>query len=336
MTFPEFKAIRLNMNYQDVFNSFQHDLNAVESWLIRSLNSDVALIPEIGRYIIGSGGKRFRPLLLLAAARFCSCTDERLYPLSAVIEFIHTATLLHDDVIDGAEIRRGKTSANNIWGNAASVLVGDYLYSKAFTLATTYGNMQILNLLAETTNLMAEGEVLQLAKRGDVHLTEAEYLTIIRRKTAYLMGATCIIGAMLHGEDTDKISALRDFGTDIGCAFQIIDDTLDYIADEKDWGKSLGKDIEEGKLTLPLIVTLGRCQPEERSFIEKIIQERINSKEELKKVATLVNQYGGISYAISRASQFIQSGKKALESYPNGESRETMFVLADFVLERKK
>ncbi|MCX7816550.1 MAG: polyprenyl synthetase family protein [Syntrophales bacterium] len=336
MTFTEFNAIRISMNFQDVLDSLQLDLNIVESWLIKSLNSDVALIPEIGHYIIGSGGKRFRPLLLLAAARLCGCCDERIYPLSAVVEFIHTATLLHDDVVDGADTRRGKTSVNFIWGNAASVLVGDYLYSKAFQLATKHGNMAILNLLAEITNSMAEGEVLQLAKLGNIHLTEAEYLNIIEKKTAHLMGATCTIGAMLNGENEIKISALRDFGTNIGCAFQIIDDTLDYIAEDKEWGKSLGKDIEEGKVTLPLIVTLGRCQPKEKSFIKKVIQERRNLKEELKEIATLVNKYGGISYAVCRASEFVQAGKKALGAFPNSEFREAMFVLADFVLERRK
>jgi len=241
---------------QDVFSYYGDELRRVEECMERHLRSEVNLIPEIIYHLLGSGGKRFRPLLLLATSALCGYKGERHYSLSAVVEFIHTATLLHDDVIDHAQIRRGKVSANNIWGNAASVLVGDFLYSKSFKLMTEDGNIAVLKLLSTTTNTMSEGEVFQLVKAGDINLTEKEYLFIIEKKTSTLISAACAVGGILGNASDAKIEALTRFGMRLGSAFQITDDTLDYTANEGEFGKAIGKDLEEGKITLPLIRTL--------------------------------------------------------------------------------
>ncbi len=259
------------MQIQDVFSVYKKDLQEVEQYLNKYITSDVKLIPEVSHHLIGSGGKRFRPLLLLICAGLCGYKGNNRFPMAAVMEFIHTATLLHDDVIDQAIIRRGKTSANNIWGNAASVLVGDFLYSKSFTLMTEIGNIAILKLMSEVTNVMSEGEVFQLMKCGDVKMTEEEYLTIIEKKTAVLISAACACGAILGSASEEQISALTQFGRNIGMAFQITDDTLDYMAKEKEFGKSIGKDLEEGKITLPLIYALKQCTAKERKIIKELI-----------------------------------------------------------------
>lgn len=321
------------MNFQEVFDLFGDDLRRVEAWMHQALMSEVTYIPKIGRYIIGGGGKRIRPVLLLAAAGICGYEGERRYPLSAVIEFIHTATLLHDDVVDKAEIRRGRTSANNIWGNAASVLVGDYLYSKAFKLMTEYGDLSIINLLAETTNIMAEGEVFQLMHCGNPGLSEENYLTIIERKTAFLMAAACAVGAMLGGASPEQVSALKTFGMKIGCAFQIVDDTLDYTAKETDFGKTIGKDLSEGKITLPLIRTMGQCGTEEREKIAALIRER-GRDGDVAAVMELVRKYDGIDYALSRAVRYVREGKSCLTAFPEGPYRRALLTVADFVVER--
>ncbi|MBA4422789.1 MAG: octaprenyl diphosphate synthase [Syntrophus sp. (in: bacteria)] len=262
------------MQIQDVFRYYANDLKRVEENMEMSLRSEVRLIPEIIHHLIGSGGKRFRPLLLLAASELCGYRGERRYPLSTIIEFIHTASLLHDDVIDQAETRRGKVSANHIWGNAASVLVGDFLYSKSFKLMTDDGNPAILKLLSTTTNTMSEGEVFQLMKAGDINLTEKEYLSIVEKKTSILISAACAIGGILGNATDSQIEALTRLGMRLGNAFQITDDTLDYVAKEEEFGKAIGQDLKEGKMTLPLIRTMKKCNPEERLFIRKGIEEK--------------------------------------------------------------
>ncbi|MDD1749050.1 MAG: polyprenyl synthetase family protein, partial [Methanothrix sp.] len=247
------------MQIQDVFHYFGNDLKRVEEHMEMYLRSEVRLIPEIIHHLIGSGGKRFRPLLLLATSELCGYCGERRYPLSAMIEFIHTATLLHDDVIDHADTRRGEASANRVWGNAASVLVGDFLYSKSFRLMTDDGNLAIIKLISTTTNTMSEGEIVQLMKTGDTKITEKEYLSIVEKKTSILISAACAIGAILGNSTDGQIEALTRFGMRMGTAFQITDDTLDYVAREEEFGKAIGQDLKEGKLTLPLIRTMKKC-----------------------------------------------------------------------------
>ncbi len=323
------------MQINDVFVHFRKDLDQVETWMEEALQSDVAMIPEIGHHLIGSGGKRFRPLLLLSSASLCGYEGEKRYPLSAVIEFIHTATLLHDDVIDHAQVRRGKVSANNVWGNAASVLVGDYLYSKAFKLMTEHGNLEIIKVLAETTNVMAEGEVFQLVKCGDVSLTEEDYLKIIEKKTSFLISAACAVGAILGNAAPSQVADLTRFGMNVGSAFQIIDDTLDYVAQEKSFGKAIGKDLDEGKVTLPLIRMLRLCSEKERAGVVNIIKSPEGDSRTVSDILALIDRYDGIRYAMDKAGAYIEESRKLLASYPESLGRTALHAIADYVIERK-
>ncbi len=322
------------MLIQEVFSVYQRDLQEVEKYLNRYITSDVKLIPEISHHLIDSGGKRFRPLLHLISASLCGYNGENRFPMAAVMEFIHTATLLHDDVIDQAIMRRGKTSANNIWGNAASVLVGDFLYSKSFTLMTEIGNMQILKMMSDVTNVMSEGEVFQLMKCGDVNLTEEEYLTIIEKKTAILISAACSSGAILAGTSQNKVKALAHFGHNIGMAFQMTDDTLDYMAKEKDFGKSIGKDLEEGKMTLPLIYALKKAKPAERKLIKEKVSRKKLSQKSLKDILSFIQEHEGIDYALKCAQKYITDAKAMLSIFPECTEKDQLQAVADYILSR--
>jgi octaprenyl-diphosphate synthase len=295
----------------------------------------VDIIPEIINHLIGSGGKRFRPLLLLAASDLCGYKGEEHYPLSAVIEFIHTATLLHDDVIDHAQIRRGKTAANNIWGNAASVLVGDFLYSKAFKLMSDTGNLSVIKLLSASTNTMSEGEVFQLMKLSDVHISEKDYFSIIEKKTAVLISAACAIGGLLGDAGQQKVEALTRFGMRLGVAFQITDDALDYVAKEEAFGKAIGKDLEEGKITLPLIYCLKKGTADEKKLIRKCIEDKGADQEAITGVMSLIERLGGVGYALEKAAVIIAEGKGFLDHFPEGDARSALQTIADYVVERK-
>jgi len=316
----------------DVFRYYGDDLRRVEEYMEKHLHSEISVIPEIAYHLIGSGGKRFRPLLLLAASSLCGYRGERCYSLSAMIEFIHTATLFHDDVIDHAQTRRGKTSANNIWGNAASVLVGDFLYSKSFRIMTEDGNLSILKLLSTTTNTMSEGEVFQLIKTGDVNITEKEYLSIVEKKTSILISAACAVGGILGNVSDTKIEALTRFGMRIGSAFQISDDTLDYIAAEEEFGKAIGKDIEEGKITLPLIHTMKKCSSNERKLIKQSIQ---NKETSVSDILSLIHKYDGINYALNKAGAYIAEGKEFLKGFEDCQAKTSLLTISDYIIERK-
>jgi octaprenyl-diphosphate synthase len=322
------------MQIQDVFSAYKEDLHEVENYLNKNITSDVKLIPEVSHHLIGSGGKRFRPLLLLICAGLCGDREGNRFPMAAVMEFIHTATLLHDDVIDQAIIRRGKTSANNIWGNAASVLVGDFLYSKSFTLMTEIENIAILKLMSEVTNVMSEGEVFQLMKCGDVNLTEEEYLTIIEKKTAVLISVSCAAGAILGSASSEKIDALSQFGRNIGMAFQITDDTLDYMAKEKEFGKSIGKDLEEGKMTLPLIYALRKCTAKERKIIKELMVRKKASQKAVRQILGFIQKYNGIDYSLKCAEKFISDAKTQLNLFPDCVEINQLYAVAEYILSR--
>jgi octaprenyl-diphosphate synthase len=322
------------MDMKEVLKRYETDLKQVEEHLGRHLHSEISLIPVVIQHLIASGGKRIRPLMLLASADLCGYRGERRYPLSAVIEYIHTATLLHDDVIDHAETRRGKPSANNVWGNSASVLVGDFLYSRSFTLMTNDGDLAIIKLMSETTNIMAEGEVFQLLKCGDVGITEEDYFTLIEKKTAVLMAAACAVGGLMAGAQPAQVEALRQFGYKMGFAFQLTDDTLDYVAAEKEFGKAIGMDLKEGKITLPLIRTLAQCTPEEKEQIRGIVERKQATEEDTRTVSALIGRYDGIRYALDRARNIIAGGKALLATFENGEAKSSLLAMADFIGER--
>jgi octaprenyl-diphosphate synthase len=323
------------MQIQDVFRSYGDDLKSVEEHMEMYLRSEVHLIPEVIHHLIGSGGKRFRPLLLLATSALCGYRGEKRYPLSAVIEFIHTATLLHDDVIDAAETRRGKISANNVWGNAASVLVGDFLYSKSFKLMTEHGNLAIIKLLSTTTNTMSEGEVFQLIKCGDINISEKEYLTIIEKKTATLISAACALGGILGNASDSQIEALTRFGMRLGSAFQITDDTLDYVAKEEEFGKAIGKDLEEGKITLPLIRTLKKCKPEEKNMIKRAVENKEQDSKMIADILSMINHYDGINYSLNKAKTYIGEGKGYLGSFDDSEPKASLLAISEYIVERR-
>ncbi len=324
---------RLAMDIQDVFKHYTDDMRVVEDFIRMHQRSYVHLIPEIADHIIGSGGKRLRPLLLIISSDLCDYRGDRRFPLASVMEFIHTASLLHDDVIDHAAVRRGKPSANSIWGNATSVLVGDYLYSSSFGILAEDGDRTIQKLLAATTSSMAEGEILQLAKSGDINAGEKEYFSVIEKKTAILISAACAIGAILANAPETEIEALAKFGMRLGTAFQLTDDTLDYVAREDDFGKTIGMDLREGKITLPLIRTFKKCNPDEKKIIEEAVGNA--AADSIDRVMSLIDKYGGINYSLEKANTLIEEGKGFLDIFQDSTPKEAFLVISDYVLERK-
>lgn len=322
------------MDLADVFSLYKDEMHRVEAHLDRYITSDVRLIPDVAHHLIESGGKRFRPLLHLICARLCGYDGPHRFGLAASIEFIHTASLLHDDVIDEALIRRGKTSANHVWGNAASVLVGDFLYSKAFSLLADIGDIRIVQLLSKMTNVMSEGEVFQLMKCGDTRLTEAEYLSIVEKKTAVLISSACECGAILAEAPEGQARALGQYGYNIGMAFQITDDTLDYMAREEDFGKSIGKDLEEGKMTLPLIYTLAHCPAGRRERIKTAIEQKELAPEVLQNIFEEIRQAGGIDYSLRRAEHFIEEAVDGLRVFSANPEKDHLTAVAAYILSR--
>jgi octaprenyl-diphosphate synthase len=312
------------------------DLVKVEDRFRQYLNSDVALIRKVGEYVLASGGKRMRPMLLLLSARLAGYRGEQQIGLASVVEFIHTATLLHDDVVDGAVLRRGNASANSVWGNEASVLVGDFLFAKSFSIMVRDGNLRILEVLSDATTQMAEGEVLQLISTCDLDLDEERYIEVVRNKTAVLIDAACRCGGILGEVSSAREQALADFGMDLGIAFQFMDDALDYVADQAEFGKAKGHDLAEGKMTLPLIHALRRCTPAERAQVAAVIEAEELSAEDLGGVIEIIGRYDGIGYTRRRAAELVERAKAKLAVFPAGEASEALCELADYVVSRRK
>jgi len=260
------------MTFESVKRLVADDLREVDHVIRRRLSSDVVLVNQVAEYIVGGGGKRLRPLVTIVAARACGCNDGRHTVAAAIIEFIHTATLLHDDVVDGSQLRRGRDTANSVWGNEASVLVGDYVYSRAFEMMVSLGSMRIMDVMASATNKIAEGEVLQLMNTHDPETTEQRYFDVIYRKTAKLFEAGSQIAAILANAPESVEKAMLLYGKHLGTAFQLVDDVLDYRANREELGKNLGDDLAEGKPTLPLIYALAHGAPEQRKVIEHAIE----------------------------------------------------------------
>jgi octaprenyl-diphosphate synthase len=323
----------ITMEIQDVFQHYADDMQAVEDLIEARRHSYAHLIPEITDHVIKSGGKRLRPLLLIISSDLCGYRGDRRFPLGSVMEFIHTASLLHDDVIDHATIRRGKPSANSIWGNSASVLVGDYLYATSFNVLAEDGDQSVQKLLATTTASMAEGEIIQLAKCGDVNITERDYFSIIEKKTAILISSACAIGAILAKAPESEVTALARFGMRLGTAFQLTDDTLDYVANEGELGKTIGMDIKEGKITLPLIRTFKECDPDEKKIIEKAVEH--TEEDYIKETTFLINKYDGIQYSLDKADSLIKEGKAFLEIFDDSTPRGALLAISDYVVERR-
>ena len=310
------------------------ELKRVEEEFKRRLNSHVPLINKIANHLVRSGGKRLRPALLILSARLCGYEGEAHIPLAGAVEFIHTATLLHDDVIDNAEVRRGTASANSIWGNEASVLVGDFLFSRSFSMMVEVGNLKILEAMAKATTALAEGETMELVKTADISITEEENIDLIIHKTASLMSAATRIGAILGGVSPEREEALAEYGLQIGIAFQLVDDCLDYTGDAQNMGKEIGVDLREGKITLPLIHTLKNCSPSERRRVQEIVLAEVFPADGLKEILFLIDKYDGIQYTLRRARERVEEGKRALHPFPPSPEREALLELADYIVER--
>jgi len=307
-------------------------MTAVDQEILQQLNSDVVLINQIGFHIVNSGGKRLRPMLVALSAYALGYKETQHTTLAAVIEFIHTATLLHDDVVDESDMRRGDDTANAIWGNAASVLVGDFLYSRAFEMMVGVNNMQVMDILSHTTNAIAEGEVLQLLNINNPDTSEAQYLEVIRRKTAKLFEAATQLGAILTNEDDTIKSALSAYGLHLGNAFQIMDDMLDYMADADELGKNLGDDLAEGKPTLPLIHAMTNGSEEQASFIKETI--KAGNRDAYPEVLNIIKATGSLDYTAQFAQKEAQLAIDALSIIPSSEYKDAMQKLALFSIQR--
>ncbi|MEW6353182.1 MAG: octaprenyl diphosphate synthase [Pseudomonadota bacterium] len=308
------------------------DMRAVNDLIQRRLQSEVVLINELGRHIVNSGGKRLRPLLVLLSARACGYAGVQHVLLAAVIEFIHTATLLHDDVVDGSELRRGQDTANAIWGNEASVLVGDFLYSRAFEMMVEAGDMRIMDILAHATNTIAEGEVLQLLNCRNADTSEHDYLRVIRYKTAKLFEAAAQIGAVLSGQPAPIERALAEYGMHLGTAFQLIDDVLDYSATAEELGKNIGDDLAEGKPTLPLIYAQRSGSAQQAGVIRHAIEN--GGLENIDAVIGAIESTGAITYTARSASAEADKAMQALAQLPASTYRDALQALAEFAVKR--
>jgi len=312
------------------------ELRAVEEEISRQLDSPVALIQEMGEYIAGAGGKRLRPMLLLLAARLSGYRGPRSVRLGCVVELLHTATLIHDDVVDEAPLRRGRPSANAQWGDDASVLVGDHLYSKSFAMLVRDNDRAVMETLARATVSMTEAEVFQLERKRSGVTTEADYLRIITQKTASFISACCRIGGLLGGLPAPRVDALTRYGVDIGVAFQISDDALDFSADQDRLGKAIGSDLREGKRTLPLIAMLERADPVEAEKVRALLRRRALVVSEVEEIRGLVIAHDGVEYARARAAAYARAAKSDLEQFPSSDERETLALIADFVVDRDR
>ncbi|MCX5891963.1 MAG: polyprenyl synthetase family protein [Deltaproteobacteria bacterium] len=298
---------------KELLKDLETDVAAINAALAANLQTHVPLIAEVGRHILLSGGKRVRPLLFILAARMCGHQGDHLADFSTIFEYLHAATLLHDDVIDAAQVRRGATTANNIWGNHAVILVGDFLLSKALSLAVTTERLKILQVLANATTEMAEGEILQLIHAGNLKLTEAEYFEVITRKTAILMSAACQIGGILAGAPPAQEEALSQMGLNLGLTFQLVDDILDYTGDQKQLGKEVGADLREGRITLPLIHALAQASPPDQARLQEMARDL--TPEMAPEFQELLGKYRALEHARFLARQYTLKAQENLELF---------------------
>ena len=312
----------------------QTDIQKVNQTIIDHMESPVILIPQVAGHIIGAGGKRLRPMLTLAAARMCGYDGDRHIGLAACVEFIHTATLLHDDVVDDSDLRRGSASANAVWGNKSSVLVGDFLFSRAFELMVKDGNLDVLRILSEASSVIAEGEVLQLVTANDTETTEGDYLEVIRSKTAKLFAAACEIGPVVAERTREEWKAFNSFGYNIGMAFQLVDDVLDYSARQATLGKTVGDDFRDGKITLPVVLAFKGADDEEKCFWRRTMEDLEQKKGDFRRAVTLLENSGALSSSIDQAHEFGMRASKDLDAFPDSEFKTALLEAVDFAIRR--
>jgi octaprenyl-diphosphate synthase len=313
------------------------DLLTCNRVIVRNMQSRVELIPRLAAHLVAAGGKRLRPILTLACARMCGYAGgERHVNLAACVEFIHTATLLHDDVVDASQLRRGLASANAVFGNEASVLVGDFLFSRAFQLMTADGSLHVLRILSDAAATIAEGEVLQLETQNDLSTSEARYLDVIQGKTAALFAAACQVGAVVAGRPESEEAALSEYGTAIGMAFQLVDDALDYAANQRLLGKTVGDDFREGKITLPVLVAYESGTAEDREFWRRTIEDSEQTDADLEHALALISRAGAIDATVRRAAIYAEQAKTALHPFPGSPFRAALLAVADYTVHRDR
>ena len=312
----------------------EDDLVKVEELFEQQVKSDVRLLAEIGRYVREGGGKRVRPALLLLACRMAGYRGDRAILLASVVEFIHTATLLHDDIIDEATVRRGRSSVNTRWGNDVTVLLGDFLYTKSMGMALSQDNLKILRLLSDVTLRMIEGEILEIERNGKLEVTEDEHVDLVRRKTADLFAACTRIGAMLAGVSEEKERALANYGMNLGICFQMVDDLLDYTAEEKTLGKPVANDLREGKLTLPMIFLLKKAGPVAAEKVRMVLEDRGFDRISREEIARLARDHGALEEARLLAERYAEAARRDLMVFERSAYREALEVLPDFILAR--
>jgi octaprenyl-diphosphate synthase len=310
------------------------DLARVNQTILARMQSPVVLIPQVAGYIIAAGGKRIRPMLTLGAARLCGYEGERHVGLAACVEFIHTATLLHDDVVDASELRRGTASANAVWGNKSSVLVGDFLFSRAFELMVEDGSLEVLRILSGASSVIAEGEVLQLITAQDPETSEEDYFDVIRAKTARLFAAACEIGAVVADRPRGEWQALQTFGHNIGMAFQLVDDVLDYTARPSTLGKNVGDDFREGKITLPVVFAYRTADADGKAFLHRTFEELNQAKGDFKAAVALLERTGGFRATMEAARHYAAKARQALDPFPAGPAKDALVEAAAFAVER--
>jgi octaprenyl-diphosphate synthase len=310
------------------------DLDRVNALIIERMQSPVALIPQLAGHIVAAGGKRLRPMLTLATARMCGYRGIRHVALAAAVEFIHTATLLHDDVVDASDLRRGLATANAVWGNKSSVLVGDFLFSRAFQLMVEDGSLKVLDILSSASAVIAEGEVLQLVTSNDIETTEDAYLNVIRAKTAQLFAAASRIGAVLGERPAAEEEALEAYGRNLGIAFQLVDDMLDYSARQIELGKTVGDDFREGKITLPVVLALRAASDTERSYWRRTLEDLDQRDGDLEHAIELMMRHGTLLATLERARQYGEAARRALAPFRDGPEKRALDEVIDFCLSR--
>jgi octaprenyl-diphosphate synthase len=331
-TAPSASAVAL----AQLFEPIRGDLKEVEKEFTRQLQSQVSVIPQIADYIKDGGGKRIRPAVLLMAARMAGYSGERAVLYASVLEFIHTATLVHDDIIDEAELRRGREAVHTKWGNHLTVLFGDFLYLKSMSMALSVDNLEIVRLLCDVTLRIVEGEIYQLTKNGVVELSEEEHFDIVRRKTAYLFAGCARIGGMLGPTTREQQEALWDYGVHIGMAFQLVDDLLDFTGDAAALGKPVGGDLREGKMTLPVIHLRSRGDARADALLRRIVEARHATAEEWRELTAMLAQARSIDYAQRKAADFVERAKAALYAFPSSDARDALMYLPDYVISRDR
>jgi len=312
------------------------DLDQIEIALQRNLTPYTDISKAVAGHLLFSGGKRLRPLMVVLAGRMCGCDAPFIYDLSVVVEYLHAATLLHDDIVDGARLRRGATAAHQIWDPAAVVLTGDFLLARALSIAAASNCLDIIRVIADLTEKMSQGEISQLEQKGNIDLTEAQYSTVITHKTATLIRGACQMGAYLAQASERRIQALAAYGLNLGIAFQIADDLLDYTADTATIGKTVGTDLREGKLTLPLIHALAQASPDDVEFIKNLIQSPSVSENQFGRLLGKLDEYGSLDYTRGRATRHINEAITALQPFEPSPTRDTMMGIAHYTLKRNK